>query len=141
MRKLELTYRITFQRGLPQPLTMYYSCCVVSSRFGVCSLLDAAAINFDLTIENLAKKGIAIDFVASSIAPRSWLMAKGTTEVDYSDEMYDHLIASEGNKNIHELDMFFVANVNGATKCVIATTWADAQPQLQEVRTEERNKN
>ena len=96
--------------------------------FFVYNPLDAAAINFDLTIENLAKKGIAIDFVASSITPGSFLAyGEGTTEVDYSDEMYDHLIASEGNKNIHELDMFFVANVNGAQQnAVIATTWAAA---------------
>lgn len=106
---------------------------VVSSQgygrmFFVYNPLDAAAINFDLTIENLAKKGIAIDFVASSITPGSFLAyGEGTTEVDYSDEMYDHLIASEGNKNIHELDMFFVANVNGAQQnAVIATTWANA---------------
>ena len=110
---------------------------VVSSQgygrmFFVYNPLDAAAINFDLTNENLAKKGIAIDFVASSITPGSFLAyGEGTTEVDYSDEMYDHLIASEGNKNIHELDMFFVANVNGAQQnAVIATTWAAAKTAI-----------
>ena len=90
--------------------------------------IDAAGIDFDLTMENLAKKGIIIDFIPCNIATGSFLaFGEGTTEVDYSDEMFDHLIATEGNKNIHELDMFFVANVNGAQQnAVIATTWADA---------------
>jgi hypothetical protein len=94
----------------------------------VYNAMDAAGIDFDLTVENLAKKGIATEFIPSNITAGSFLAyGEGTVEVDYSDELMDHVVAIEGNKNIHELDLFFVANVNGAQQnAVISTTWADA---------------